>query len=95
MPNFVILQVAAYLDDFKPIHIPYCFASPANCVIHCVLDAAWRGTDEFDLFVNVVTHEGYQYFRMPRRRQMLLRQNLFLCVLLADVVRGPGDEVCL
>ena len=59
MPNFVILQVAAHFDDLKPFHIPYSFAGPADCVVHCVLDAAWSGTNEFDLFVNVVTHEGY------------------------------------
>ena len=57
VPNLVILQVAPHLDDFKPIHIAYCFARSTDRVVHCVLDSGWRGTDYFDLFVDVVAHE--------------------------------------
>ena len=57
MRNLVILEVAAHLGDFKPPHIADCLASSRDRVVHCVFDAVWRGTDQLNLFVDVVTHE--------------------------------------
>ncbi len=73
--NLAILEVAAYLGDFKPPHIADCFASSTDRVVHCIFDAVWRGTDQFDLFVDVVTHPRIKPFQVasseyiPRSRE--------------------------
>src|SRR5580704_8957881 len=55
--NLVILEVAAYLGNLKPPHISDRLASSRDRIVHCVFDAVWRGTDQLDLFVDVVTHK--------------------------------------
>jgi hypothetical protein len=64
MRNLVILNVAAHLRDFKPTHIADCFASSVYGVGHCVFNAIRGGTDQLDLFVDVVTHEGIKCIRV-------------------------------
>src|ERR1700692_923352 len=54
--NLVILEMAAHLGDLKPLHISDRLASSRDRVVHCVFDAVWRGTDQLNLFVDVVTH---------------------------------------
>jgi hypothetical protein len=61
--NLIILELAAHLGDFKPPHIADCFASSTDRVIHCVFDTVRRGTDQFDLFVDVVTHDRIKAFQ--------------------------------
>jgi Mg/Co/Ni transporter MgtE len=61
--NLIILELAAHLGDFKPPHIADCFASSTDRVIHRVFDAVWSGTDQFDLFVDVVTHDRIKAFK--------------------------------
>ena len=63
MGNLIILELAAHLGDFKPPHIANCFASSIDRVIHRVFDAVWSGTDQFDLFVDVVTHDRIKAFQ--------------------------------
>jgi hypothetical protein len=70
MRNLVILNVAAHLRDFKPIHIADCFASSVYGVGHCVFDAIRGGTDQLDLFVDVVTHEGIKCIRVVSSEQI-------------------------
>ena len=55
--NLVILEVAAYLGDLKPPHISDRLASSRDRVVHCVFDAVWRGSDELNLFIDMVTHK--------------------------------------
>jgi hypothetical protein len=55
--NLVIFEVAAHLGDLKPLHISDRLASSRDRVVHCVFDAVWRGTDQLNLFVDVVTHK--------------------------------------
>jgi hypothetical protein len=64
MRNLVLVELAAHLGDFKPTHIADCFASSTYCVVNCVFDAVRRGTDQLDLFVDVVTHEHIKCFRL-------------------------------
>ncbi len=56
--NLVILEVAAYLGDLKPPHISDRLPCSRDRVVHCVFDAVWRGSDELDLFIDVVTHKS-------------------------------------
>src|ERR1700730_10453852 len=51
--NLVILEVAAHLGDLKPPHISDRLVSSRDCVF----DAVWRGTDQLNLFVDMVTHK--------------------------------------
>jgi hypothetical protein len=55
--HLVILEVAAHLGDLKPLHISDRLSSSRDRVVHCVFDAVWRGTDQLNLFVDVVTHK--------------------------------------
>jgi hypothetical protein len=55
--NLVIFEVAAHLGDLKPLHISDRLASSRDRVVHCFFDAVWRGTDQLNLFVDVVTHK--------------------------------------
>jgi hypothetical protein len=71
MRNLVILELAAHLGDFKPTHIADCFASSVYRVVHCVFDAIRRGTDQLDLFVDVVTHEGIKCNRVMSSEHIL------------------------
>ena len=64
MRHFIILDMASYLADFKPTHIADGFASSTDRVVHRVFDAGRRGTNQLDLFVDVVTHEFIQSFRI-------------------------------
>ena len=54
--HLIILEVAAHLGDLKPFHISDRLASSRDRVVYCVFDAVWRGTDQLNLFVDVVTH---------------------------------------
>jgi hypothetical protein len=56
--NLVIFEVAAHLGDLKPFHVSDRFASSGDRVVNCVFYAIWRGTDQLDLFVDMVTHKG-------------------------------------
>jgi hypothetical protein len=53
--NLVILEVAAHLSEFKPLHVSDSLASSGDRVVHCIFDSVWRGADQLNLFVNVVT----------------------------------------
>src|SRR5580692_1637607 len=55
--NLVVLEVATHLGDLKPLHISDRLASSRDRIVHCVFDAVWRGTDQLNLFVDVVTHK--------------------------------------
>ena len=55
--HLVIFEVAAHLGDLKPLHISDRLASSRDRVVHCFFDAVWRGTDQLNLFVDVVTHK--------------------------------------
>ena len=55
--NLIILQVAAYFGDLKPLHISDRLAGSRDRVIDRVFYAIWRGSDQLDLLVDVVTHE--------------------------------------
>ena len=79
MRNLVILKVAAQLGDFEPLHITDCFASSTDCVVHCVFDAVWRGTDQFDLFVDVVTHDRIKAFQVASGEHIPTRKRAKNC----------------
>jgi len=55
--NLVILEVAAHLGDLKPPHISDRLVSSRDRVVDCVFDAVWRGTDQLNLFVDMVTRK--------------------------------------
>ncbi len=55
--NLVILEVATDLGDLKPPHISDRLVSSRDRVVDCVFDAVWRGTDQLNLFVDMVTHK--------------------------------------
>jgi hypothetical protein len=57
MLNLVINDMAAQFGDFKPAHITDSFTGSLDRVVHCVFDAFWGGTDQLNLFVDVVTHK--------------------------------------
>jgi hypothetical protein len=57
MLNLVIDDMAAHFGDFKPTHVTDCFTSSIYRVVHCVFDAFRRGTDQLNLFVDVVAHK--------------------------------------
>jgi hypothetical protein len=60
--NLVILEVAAHFGDLKPLHISDRLASSRDRVVYCVFYAVWRGTDQLELFVDVVTHKRIKSF---------------------------------
>jgi hypothetical protein len=55
--NLVILEVAAHLGDLDPPHISDRLASSRDRVVDRIFDAACRGTDQLNLFVDMVTHK--------------------------------------
>jgi hypothetical protein len=57
MLNLVIHDMTAHLGDFKPTHVTDGFGSSIYGVVHCVFDAVGRGTDQLDLFVDMITHK--------------------------------------
>lgn len=70
MWNLVILDLAAYLADFEPLHVADCFAGASDRVGYRVFNAVWGRTDEFDLFVDVVTHERIKSFNVASGEQI-------------------------
>ena len=70
MLNLVIDDMAAHLGDFKPTHVTDCFTSSIDRVLHCVFDAVGRGTDQLDLFVDVIAHKQIKCFRLRSSEQI-------------------------
>jgi hypothetical protein len=74
--NLVIFKVTANLCYLKPIHISDRLASSLDRIVHSVFDAVWRGTDQLNLLVNVITHEGIKPLyvapgeRIPRSKDV-------------------------
>src|SRR6478609_8938604 len=64
MFNFVVDDMAAHLGDFKPTHVTDGFTSSVYRVVDCGFDAIGRGTDQLDLFVDVITHKNMKCFRL-------------------------------
>jgi hypothetical protein len=54
--NLVINDMSTHFGDFKPTHVTDCFTGSIYRVVHRVFDAFGRGTDQLNLFVDVVTH---------------------------------------
>src|SRR5260370_8084653 len=50
------LQITARLGNLKPAHVADGLFCPGKCILNRVFDSVRRGTDQLDLFVNVVAH---------------------------------------
>ena len=70
MLNLVMNDMAAHLGDFKPTHVTDGFTGSLDRVVHGVFDAVGRGTDQLDLFVDVVTHQHIKCFRLRSSEQI-------------------------
>jgi hypothetical protein len=54
--DLIILQMAANFRDLKPLHISDRLGRSRDRVVDCVIYAVWRGSNQLDLLVDVVTH---------------------------------------
>ena len=70
MLDLVINDMAAHLGEFKPTHVTDCFTSSINRVVHGVFNAVGGGTDQLDLFVDVITHPPIKCFRLQSSEQI-------------------------
>jgi hypothetical protein len=57
MLNLVINDMAPDLGNFKPTHVTDGFTGSIYRIVHGVFDALGGGTNQLDLFVDIVTHE--------------------------------------
>src|SRR6478752_5007691 len=56
VPDLAVLDVAARFNDLKPIHVSNRLARKFDGRIDRILDAGWRGADDFKNLVDVVAH---------------------------------------
>jgi hypothetical protein len=74
MLNLVINDMPAHFGDFKPTHVTDCFTGSIYRVVYCVFDAFGGGTDQLDLFVDVVTHKHILVARGLPKQNLLAKK---------------------
>src|SRR5688572_5406255 len=68
MSDLAVLDVAAGLDDLEPVQISQRLTSPPDRGLDGILNAGFRGTNQFDHLVDMIRHRLLLFFVSRARR---------------------------
>ena len=58
MGHLLVLQMSPDLRNFKPPHVLYRFGRAVYRIVDGIFQRSLGRTDDFNLFINVITHDG-------------------------------------